>query len=253
MTSGRKQKAFTLIELLVVIAIIAILAAILFPVFARAREAARKSSCQSNLKQLATAMLMYKQDYDETFASYTWVTNRPNANRDPWWWKIQPYVKNGQLLQCPSSANVASFEAGGLGSDGRTHTQLLAALGNPRLSYGLSERICDNNANPHSGIPDSAVAVPANKAMMACGRHTLIPHWGFNFRQCTGANGDCTRYDVRDSTICAGVNSDRHSTTVTIAFIDGHVKSLKPEHFMACDAGARYQLLWDPLSVNGLP
>ena len=62
-----KKQAFTLIELLVVIAIIAILAAILFPVFARAREAARKISCVSNVKQLATATLMYVQDYDETF------------------------------------------------------------------------------------------------------------------------------------------------------------------------------------------
>src|SRR3954465_12810650 len=62
-----KRSAFTLIELLVVIAIIAILAAILFPVFAQAREAARKASCQSNLKQLATATMMYVQDYDESF------------------------------------------------------------------------------------------------------------------------------------------------------------------------------------------
>src|SRR5579885_2930210 len=64
---ANREKGFTLIELLVVIAIIAILAAILFPVFAQAREAARKSACQSNLKQLGTAILMYKQDYDEKF------------------------------------------------------------------------------------------------------------------------------------------------------------------------------------------
>src|SRR5262245_45063190 len=62
-----RRTAFTLIELLVVIAIIAILAAILFPVFAQAREAARKASCQSNMKQIATALMMYAQDYDETF------------------------------------------------------------------------------------------------------------------------------------------------------------------------------------------
>src|SRR5690349_8255349 len=66
-----KQRGFTLIELLVVIAIIAILAAILFPVFARAREAARKASCTSNLKQITTGFLMYTQDYDEVFPPYT--------------------------------------------------------------------------------------------------------------------------------------------------------------------------------------
>src|SRR5438552_6816904 len=68
---GRRRRGFTLIELLVVIAIIAILAAILFPVFARAREQARKASCQSNLKQIVTGFLMYNQDYDETMPPWT--------------------------------------------------------------------------------------------------------------------------------------------------------------------------------------
>src|SRR5688572_31757479 len=74
-----RRKAFTLIELLVVIAIIAILAAILFPVFARAREAARKASCASNLKQISTGFLMYNQDYDEMFPP--WTSN--HAGRHP--------------------------------------------------------------------------------------------------------------------------------------------------------------------------
>src|SRR5438067_7411849 len=69
MRSGRGRPAFTLIELLVVIAIIAILAAILFPVFARARESARRSTCLSNLRQLGTATMMYLQDYDDTYPS----------------------------------------------------------------------------------------------------------------------------------------------------------------------------------------
>ena len=72
-----KKRGFTLIELLVVIAIIAILAAILFPVFARAREAARKSSCQSNLKQFGSAFMMYTQDYDECFP--------PTSRVNPGW------------------------------------------------------------------------------------------------------------------------------------------------------------------------
>ncbi|MBC7289450.1 MAG: DUF1559 domain-containing protein, partial [Armatimonadetes bacterium] len=86
------RKGFTLIELLVVIAIIAILAAILFPVFARAREKARQASCMSNLKQLALAMLMYAQDYDENLPLS--LTAPGDWWNDTWKARISPYVKN---------------------------------------------------------------------------------------------------------------------------------------------------------------
>jgi len=91
-----KQKGFTLIELLVVIAIIAILAAILFPVFARARENARKSTCQSNLKQIGLAAMQYTQDYDETLVHYNL------ANVGGWDKMLEPYLKNTGVLRCPS-------------------------------------------------------------------------------------------------------------------------------------------------------
>ncbi|MCX7598825.1 MAG: DUF1559 domain-containing protein [Armatimonadetes bacterium] len=100
------RKGFTLIELLVVIAIIAILAAILFPVFARAREKARQASCQSNLKQIALAHLMYAADYDQKFCISTpgcVAGNRQNDGSSPGWWVlVLPYVKNSQLFACPS-------------------------------------------------------------------------------------------------------------------------------------------------------
>jgi prepilin-type N-terminal cleavage/methylation domain-containing protein/prepilin-type processing-associated H-X9-DG protein len=116
-----RRKGFTLIELLVVIAIIAILAAILFPVFARAREKARQASCSSNLKQIALSEMMYVQDYDERthppviyagassfepglgcsgcFQRYEAGANNPNA---PAWRPLGPYIKNTQIWYCPT-------------------------------------------------------------------------------------------------------------------------------------------------------
>ncbi len=105
-----KKRGFTLIELLVVIAIIAILAAILFPVFAKARERARQSSCSSNLKQLGLAMLQYVQDYDEKFAqSGGYVTPSVLLQRGDWMFTLEPYIKNTQLWDCPSAANGGMF------------------------------------------------------------------------------------------------------------------------------------------------
>ena len=94
-----------------IIAIIAILAAILFPVFARARENARRSSCQSNLKQIGLGVLQYVQDYDERYPATHWDVNGsdqpfPDAGDERGWsWNIQPYVKSAQLFQCPSEPN----------------------------------------------------------------------------------------------------------------------------------------------------
>ena len=114
-----RKRGFTLIELLVVIAIIAILAAILFPVFAKAREKARTASCQSNLKQIGLAFAMYKNDYDETAPGYNfsggWVT------------VLQPYTKNSQIFVCPSKSgsNVSGYTM-----NVQLHNKKDAAVGN---------------------------------------------------------------------------------------------------------------------------
>ena len=96
------RKGFTLIELLVVIAIIAILAAILFPVFARARAKARQASCASNVKQLMLGILMYNQDYDGRLPM---VYNDISGTRYWWFYRIQPYCKNTQIFKCPSQTS----------------------------------------------------------------------------------------------------------------------------------------------------
>src|SRR5664279_2671514 len=96
------RRGFTLIELLVVIAIIAILAAILFPVFAKAREKARQSSCSSNVKQIALGALMYAQDYDEILPC-AWQYC-PNPTQVYFGNLIMPYIKNSQIFQCPSDS-----------------------------------------------------------------------------------------------------------------------------------------------------
>jgi len=105
--SENRRKGFTLIELLVVIAIIALLAAILFPVFARARENARKSSCQNNLKQIGVGIAQYVQDFDETF-----MESRPagvaTSGDVPWHVVVLPYIKNTQIFKCPSNSRPAT-------------------------------------------------------------------------------------------------------------------------------------------------
>lgn len=154
--SNRKRggdPGFTLIELLVVIAIIAILAAILFPVFAQAREKARQTACLSNTKQIGTGLIMYAQDYDEVLAGnstqapnstggdagYAAATNIGFMDPDPtrvsrnWGRDLQPYIKNTQVYRCPN-AIARSGLSGGNTSDYRETTDPRGA----NLSYLLN-------------------------------------------------------------------------------------------------------------------
>src|SRR5581483_8017016 len=102
-----ERRGFTLIELLVVIAIIAILAAILFPVFARAREQARRTACLSNMKQIGTALHMYAQDYDENFpqryGDCCAVADFENGYQRTWKNMLMPYIKSKDVFKCPSN------------------------------------------------------------------------------------------------------------------------------------------------------
>jgi prepilin-type N-terminal cleavage/methylation domain-containing protein len=133
MLMRRQKRGFTLIELLVVIAIIAILAAILFPVFSRARESARKTACLSNMKQIGTALMMYCQDWDEAFplnrfgsldvrtAGSTGACN-DNTRSATWRTAIQPYLKNWDAFKCPSMSPCGvNYEENRLGAIGRPY------------------------------------------------------------------------------------------------------------------------------------
>src|SRR5918992_1435494 len=137
----QSRNGFTLIELLVVIAIIAILAAILFPVFAQAREKARSARCQSNLKQLGHALIMYAQDWDGHWApDYLYPAGYGNASKGLYWWYdlIQPYAKSYEVWVCPTWHATYSNGRGPLPA---THPKPL------RYSYAFNS-LCFNPLTP---------------------------------------------------------------------------------------------------------
>jgi len=131
------RRGFTLIELLVVIAIIAILAAILFPVFAKAREKARQTSCLSNVKQLALGLFMYAQDYDETTVIFS---QGPSGGNPQWHYLVMPYLKNENIFICPSQ-NPATVWYGRLISYGihRSTGVALGSISEPAATLALAD------------------------------------------------------------------------------------------------------------------
>lgn len=196
------RRGFTLIELLVVIAIIAILAAILFPVFARAREKARQASCLSNIKQIALAGLMYTQDYDEKFPGHGcgWMDPWGSTTRTEICYaaKIYPYMKNIQIFRCPSdSANYAQ-------------------PGRDDNAYGNNLRYVAGRANSSWNASLGEIQSPAEtiwyadavrgyiRAPRCCGITTTTPL--------------CTQAPTVDNIAW------RHNEGANFAFVDGHAK-----------------------------
>ncbi len=216
------RKGFTLIELLVVIAIIAILAAILFPVFARAREKARQASCQSNLKQLSLGVLMYAQDYDErtcgaygNSSRYTGIPipRGPISNRggaSSWWFwadMIYPYVKNRQLFICPS------YPGGRCRYDGNQDA-LNGNHNTPGRQLAWHRRPAE-----HLMLYDSA-------SIRSCGR----PH-GYRLDSngpwawCYGTPAVDQRKFVPGNAYAQ--DFERHNEQCNYSFMDGHVKPMQ--------------------------
>lgn len=140
------RRGFTLIELLVVIAIIAILASILFPVFARAREQARKASCASNQKQIGLALLEYAQDYDEQLplfsqgAGYLGSLGYNGDDGPRWADMIYPYIKNSQIFNCISGQQRLAIFSGGNSFDIHTYSYGYVSPSNGAADFGVASR-----------------------------------------------------------------------------------------------------------------
>lgn len=201
------QRGFTLIELLVVIAIIAILAAILFPVFAKAREAARKTACMNNIKQMTTGALMYCQDYDEQVIPYS--TNGGSGGvAFVWNLLIQPYIKNTGVMRCPSlqldQGYAYNFPAGGTGRS-------LASF--PLVAQTPMFADANGVANPAGGIQALAFIAPTAALPYHDGRQLSFP----TANPQTAINGWSGN---RNGRICAS----RHSDGANYGFFDGHAK-----------------------------
>ena len=199
------RRAFTLIELLVVIAIIAVLAAILFPVFQKVRENARRASCGSNEKQLALGVLMYTQDYDEFLPPA--AVNDPLGNEILWPDMINAYVNNKKIRLCPSD-----------GTDGTN-------------SYGLNEMtFVDLTDGPQPTLSLAAFQSSSNTVMLGelgvgkIGTLSDLTSPVADAYKLTVPDVDMNdQYDARPAA--------RHNGLVNVAFMDGHQKAMRLEQF----------------------
>ena len=255
--STTQKSGFTLIELLVVIAIIAILAAILFPVFAQAREKARQTSCLSNIKQTGLAILMYVQDYDEQFplAQFNdW--NQPFPQGSLKWSStlvVQPYMKNRDIYHCPSDPRVPVTDQGLITALAPRTTRQISYMANaitpawdgePQLGVPNGHGLFTVGSGYQSGsttpVSLAAMPYPADIVALAEGQYDLVNWWG------------CAQYGIDETDWCwysnVGVLADwiiylfvyttpgdpldrgwrKHTGNGNYLLGDGHAKAFRP-------------------------
>jgi prepilin-type N-terminal cleavage/methylation domain-containing protein/prepilin-type processing-associated H-X9-DG protein len=218
------RRGFTLIELLVVIAIIAILAAILFPVFARAREKARQTACSSNVKQLAMGFLMYANDYDGKLYSYNSSQADPEYAGRCFWFKAMPYVKSAQVYDCPTSPDDVS------------------SLSTP---MDWATKYDGNYGYNYDGLEGSSTNLyslqyPAETYMIFDSGDTSVRVGTNNWA------GLMEELDLDWDSKAEGAN--RHNDGVNVGFADGHVKWLNLMTFLKRNGKNRvppWNIQWD--------
>lgn len=224
----RRSRGFTLIELLVVIAIIAILAAILFPVFARAREKANQSSCMSNQKQIGIGILMYVQDYDETFPGFKmhFGARDSELRGDGWYESIEPYTRNEQVSICPTSRYTNSY--------GRTDLPNATGFWGRSItaSYGAPSR---DSTTRDSGIVGMTVWNYYASPLVILAQITrpaetiMLIESTSNWTQQLSAYGydrDTLEPLVLEEDGKCGAQWFRHNLTMNCLYVDGHVKAV---------------------------
>ncbi len=199
----KPNKGFTLIELLVVIAIIAILAAILFPVFSRARENARKTSCLSNLKQIGLGIMQYTQDYDETLPLGRW--NHPSGAEVRWRQTIFPYVKSTQLFMCPSNPQ----------KDAVADAAIAGEYPAINRSYAGNVRLVPASNLSYAPVRLSRIDSPSTRILV--GEITTAAYDIMNTTWSDPANTSLVTFGF------AG-----HLSMWNATFADGHAKALRP-------------------------